>query len=110
VHRGTEITQPYSLSGLRKVKPTTDGDTVYLHKNGWYIVRQTRSWSLRGFPRGALGGTEATAGRKTYWVIIRSRYVKWSEEVYESSNAHDRLRDAAKWCDENPNPAGATDG
>ena len=90
----------FDARGLRKSLPTAHADTTYYHRNGWLIVRQTRDWSLRGFPRGALGGTEATAGPKTYWVVIDSRYRDFQRELREAPESFPRLRDAAAWCDE----------
>jgi hypothetical protein len=82
---------------LWKIAPGKLENPTYGHENGWRIRRQVRDWSLRGFPRGALGATEATAP-KIWWEIsllnVRSS---------RASSVHDALtlREARAWCDEN---------
>lgn len=68
----------------------------YGHPNGWRIEKHVRDWSLRGFPRGALGATEATAP-KVWWEITRLY-----ERASQARMIHSELtlRDARAWCDQ----------
>jgi hypothetical protein len=76
---------------LRKVRGTEN--PRYLHPNGWRIIRRERDYSLRGFPRGALGATEATAP-KVWWEV--SSQGRKPRNVVASFPT---LRESREWCD-----------
>jgi hypothetical protein len=75
--------------------PYVDLLSKYGHPNGWRIIQRERDYSLRGFPRGAIGGTEHTAPKR-WWEVYRahSRRAR-TVETFRT------LREARAWCDEN---------
>lgn len=68
-------------------------ESRYGHANGWRIQRCERDWSLRGFPRGALGGTAHTSP-KVWWEISPLHGKRGNVIQVERT-----LRVARAWCD-----------
>ena len=81
----------------RKSVPTADGNTVYNHENGWLIVRDVRDVRDWDWVRGAVSWS-----LKVSWLVISNNYTSFQDALNHPVCISLLLRDAAKWCDENP--------
>jgi hypothetical protein len=79
---------------LTRLKPGQDGEQRYYHPHGFTITKRRRDWSLRGYERGALGATEATAPRE-WWEITYS----FRRPRETSAPGFRTLKAAREWCD-----------
>lgn len=71
------------MSTPRGLSRLPNPDTVHYRDElapGWYYIRRRRDWSLRGFPRGAVGANSHDAPL-TWWEARRHGREEFSDRL-----------------------------